>query len=196
MERRSGDAHGTKAGRTVAPSALRRRPRVMWDTSCPRPLLLSSLFASSTKNSGWKRAKDCSHLRASNMWVEGISHVTDRLPAYFFFRVPYVYTSWTSLRRAAAVVTPPSLCIRWRVLLPNGGRSCRPATELGNGEESSNCCQSECSRLFDSRTRIETGDSLVVDILPSLVVPLFGSFFFLCVMLSSLESLLCDLVTL
>lgn len=115
MERRSGETHVTKAGRTVAPSAPRRRSGVMWDTSCPRPLLLSSLFASSTKNSGWERAKDCSHLRASNTWVEGIFHITDRLAAYFFW-VPYVYTSWTSLRRAAAVVTPPSLCICWRVL--------------------------------------------------------------------------------
>lgn len=89
-------------------------------------------------------------------------------PAYLFW-VPYVYTSRTSLRRAAAVVSPPSVRTGRRVPWPNGGSSCRLATELGNGEESSNCCQSECSRLLDSRTRIGTGDSLVVDILPTLV---------------------------
>lgn len=109
MERRSGDAHVTDAGRTVAPSASRRRSGVM---SCPRPLL-SSLFASCTKNSGWERAKDCSHLRASNAWVE--RNLPRHRSAYFFW-VPYVYTSWTSLRRAAAVVTPPPVRIRRRLL--------------------------------------------------------------------------------
>lgn len=177
MERRSGDAHVTDAGRTVAPSASRRRSGVMWG----HVLSATSSFFSLRVLHKEQWLGTCERLQSSpsQQRVGGTESPTSPIGVFLLGAIRVHLMDVPAARGSRC--NPATRAYSAEASLVGPPRS------LGLGRKAQIVAKASVLASWTHGLGSKLENSLVVDILPSLLDRCFSLSLFLCVPLSSLE---------